>query len=69
MKLIRGPYVSPFTRRTRTDEQLPSSFIATPVISRLHHFSNGICRLKYITAREQGIILRVSRHRGCSQSP
>ena len=40
--------------------QLPSSFMAIPPISKLHHFPNGICRLKYITGREQGIVLRVS---------
>ena len=37
-------------------------FIAIPSISKLHHFLNGVCKLKYITAREQGIILRVIHH-------
>jgi hypothetical protein len=36
------------------------SFIAIPPISKLHHFSNGICKLKYTIAWKQGIILRVS---------
>ena len=35
--------------------------MAIPRIPKLHHFLNGVCKLKYITAREQGIILRVSR--------
>ncbi|KAF9784788.1 hypothetical protein BJ322DRAFT_1109498 [Thelephora terrestris] len=39
-------------------DELDANFMAIPPISRLHHFSNGVCRLKYITAREQGIILR-----------
>lgn len=34
--------------------------MAIPRIPKLHHFLNGVCKLKYITTREQGIILRVS---------
>ena len=34
--------------------------MAIPPIPKLHHFPNGVGRLKYITGREQGIVLRVS---------
>lgn len=53
---------SPFPiRYPRASHRLSiTSFKDIPRISKLHHFSNGVCRLKYITAREQSIILRVN---------
>jgi len=60
-RLARFP---PLDHCAYIDNRSPRSFKAIPPISKLHHFPNGICRLKYLTAREQGIILRVSRHCG-----
>ena len=42
-----------------TDVHLASRFMAVPTISKLHHFSNRVCKLKYITAQEQGVVLHV----------
>ena len=56
---LDAKYVGPSDQLLRADGHLTSRFMAIPVISKLHHFSNGICKLKYITAQEQGIILRV----------
>ena len=64
MNSTRGQYIPLCDDCMHTNEWLPNSFVAIPPISKLYHFSNGVCRLKYITAQEQGIILCVSRRHG-----
>jgi len=60
----RGQCPSPPDVCACSNSQLLHSFKAIPPIPKLHRFSNGVCRLKYISAREHGIILRASCHRG-----